>query len=327
MAGHVTLDRFRPDDAPPMVKALTDPAIVRWLPELPQPYGLTEARHFMANAGADEYAIRVDGVFAGTVRGGDHLGYWVMSDFRRQGVARRAAVLALSRAFADGCQQVRARVQPTNVASFALLTQLGFGDEQPTQIPTRADGRSLPGIGLTLTREDFALHHGISIDTGRLLIDRVQPADLPALHGIATRPEVARMLFIFSPGMPMRDFAQIFPSESLVPPMRLAIRHEGRIIGSIGIGKLGQPDGAPIYYFMSPDSWGRGLGQEALAAFLAEVDARFDPPLLQAGVFDDNPASARMLQRAGFAVTQDTMLPSAGRDAAAPGKLLHRRKG
>lgn len=309
-----------------MADALAQPDTARWLSALPSPYGLAEAQDFIAHAGPHEYAIRVDGAFAGTVRGGDELGYWVMPEFRRNGVARRAAVLALSRSFAEGRDRVTAMVEPQNEASLVLLQQLGFRDPQPGVIIFQATGRERAGLRLTLSRDDFAACHGVAIDTGRLLIDRAEPADLPALYAIATRPEVARMLFIFSPGMAMDDFAAIFPPEGLVPPFRLAIRHQGRVIGSIGVGKLGQPGGAPIYYFMSPDSWGHGFGNEVLTAFLDEIDDRFGQPLLQAGVFDDNPASARMLERAGFEVTEATPIRSAGREGMAPGRLLQRRR-
>jgi RimJ/RimL family protein N-acetyltransferase len=186
--------------------------------------------------------------------------------------------------------------------------------------------KAVPATRLTLTREDFAARHGIRLTTSRLVIDQVGAEDLSALHAIATTPEVARMLFLFSPGMPMAEFAPIFPPESLVPPFRLAIRHQGRVIGSIGIGRLDAAGGPEIYYFLSPDSWGQGFGREILQAFLDEIDARFAPPVIRAGVFADNPASARMLERFGFQRAADEMFWSAGRGGTAPGWSCLRRR-
>lgn len=326
MTGAVTLDRLRDTDAAAIAQGLADLQTTQWLASVPFPYGLAEARKFVAEAGPDEHAIRVDGVFAGGVRAGDEVGYWVAPAFRRQGVARRAAVLALSRCFAEGRTQVSASHIAGNTASAGLLDQLGFDAARPGSVFSVRLGREVPAVQLSLPREVFAARHGIRISTPRLLIDAVRPEDLPALHAIATAPDVARMLFIFSPGMAMDVFASIFPPQSLVPPFRLAIRHQGAVIGSIGIGALDSPGGPPIYYFLSPESWGQGFGREILDAFLAEIDARFAPPVLTAGVFADNPASARMLERFGFQRSHDEMHWSAGRGGKAPGWSYLRRR-
>ena len=45
---------------------------------------------------------------------------------------------------------------------------------------------------------------------------------------------------------------------------------------------------------------------------------------MRAEVFADNPASRRVLEKAGFRVTETGMMPSAGRDAPAPGWMMQR---
>ncbi|WP_299904126.1 GNAT family N-acetyltransferase [uncultured Paracoccus sp.] len=327
MTGGIVLDRLGEADAPLIAGALADLDTTQWLSSVPFPYGLADARKFIAEAGPDDHAIRVNGALAGGVRSGGDLGYWVLPAFRRQGVARRAAVLALTRSFAAGHQQVTASYLQGNTASAAVLDVLGFGDPHPGTVYSVRLGRDVPATRVTLTRAAFAARHGVSIETGRLVINRAEPADLPALYDIATRPDVAQMLFIFRRGMKMADFAPIFPAESLVPPYRLAIRHAGRVIGSIGIGRLDGKDAPPIYYFLSPDSWGQGFGREILQAFLAEIDARYAPPHLEAEVFSDNPASARMLEGVGFQRTGEVMLWSAGRGGKAPGWAYRRDRG
>ncbi|MFV0301940.1 MAG: GNAT family N-acetyltransferase [Paracoccus sp. (in: a-proteobacteria)] len=326
MSARVALDRLRQADAPAIARVLADAGTAQWLSSLPFPYGLAEARKFIAKAGPEDHAIRVDGTFAGVVRGSHELGYWVAPEFRRRGVARRAAVLALSRSFAAGRDEVAASHVAGNAASSALLARLGFDGAQPGTVFSQRAGREVPAVLLSLPRAVFAARHGIRLVTDRLLIDRPMPEDLPALYAIATRPEVARMLFLFAPGMAMRDFAPIFPQQALVPPMRLAIRHRGAVIGSIGIGPVEGEGGAPIFYFLTPESWGQGFGREVLDAFLAEIDARFGLPCLTAEVFADNPASARMLEGAGFRHAGDRMLSSAGRGGMAPGWLYLRHR-
>jgi len=98
------------------------------------------------------------------------------------------------------------------------------------------------------------------------------------------------------------------------PPFRLAIcRRDGRMIGSIGIARDGE-----IFYFLDPADWGRGHGREAVAAFCAAVFDRFDFAALEAEVFDDNPASARLLASCAFTRIGGGMGRSAARLEAAP---------
>lgn len=68
------------------------------------------------------------------------------------------------------------------------------------------------------------------------------------------------------------------------------------LLGTIGLRRPG-PDGADLGYWVAPPFWGRGI---ARAAVRAVVEARvFDAPMT-ASVFRDNPASARVLEAAGF---------------------------
>ena len=55
--------------------------------------------------------------------------------------------------------------------------------------------------------------------TPRTLIRSVAAADLATLYAIATRPEVARMLFVFAPDMGRAAFDAIFPPGAQVPPV------------------------------------------------------------------------------------------------------------
>lgn len=151
--------------------------------------------------------------------------------------------------------------------------------------------------------------------TPRTVIRSVTGADLPALYAVATRPEVARMLFLFRPGMTQAEFGQHFPLGAVSPPFRAAIEHAGRVIGSIGVGEGATP---PIYYFIAPEAGGKGLATEVVGAFAAEIACRHTPEALLAEVFTDNPASRRVLEKCGFLFTGMGEETSAARDAAAP---------
>ena len=57
---------------------------------------------------------------------------------------------------------------------------------------------------------------------------------------------------------------------------------------------------AEVGYWLTPAQWGRGLATAAVRAVSAYVLAHFDVCRLYAVVFATNPASARVLEKAGY---------------------------
>ena len=312
----VRLGPLTPAHVPAITAAMQDPATVRWLSRIPQPYAEADARAFVAET-REDLAILVDGVFAGVIRPSDELGYWLAPAFRGRGIGLRAAELGLSRHFDRGGGPVRAIWRNGNVPSARMLARLGFTGEAPVDLPIVSEGRSVPGFAATLTREAFVAARPLRVETGRMVIDSTTADDMAALHAIVTQPKVARMLFVFYPGMPRADFDALHQPYAAARPFRLAIRdHAGRAVGSIGVGEGEAP---PIYYYLAPAVAGQGIASEVVPAFCAEVVDRFGLARLTAGVFDDNPASVRVLERAGFLRQRAEVLPSRGRTAPAPG--------
>ena len=74
------------------------------------------------------------------------------------------------------------------------------------------------------------------------------------------------------------------------------------LIGCIGAHRL-KPGAVEIGYWFGKPFWGRGYASEALGAFVEEAQTL---GALEAGHFIDNPASGRVLERAGFAYTGET---------------------
>ncbi|MDP5306016.1 GNAT family N-acetyltransferase [Paracoccus spongiarum] len=318
MAPQLILSRPWPEDAAAIAAALADWQVTQWLTAARWPYGAEDAAAFVAGAGLDEHAVRQGDRLIGMVRAGQTFGIWIAPDQQRRGAGLRAAVLALSRRFLAGAQVIEATHLEGNAGSARLMQRLGFRQTGTARLWSQPQGRHLPGITLQLSRADFARLHGVRLTTPRLLIDAVRQDDLPALQRIATAPEVARNLLRFRPGMADEAFAAIFEGDGLLPPMRLVVRHQGQVAGSVGIS-----GGAPgrIFYFLDHRLAGQGLGQEMVAAFLAEIVARFDPQELLADVFLDNPASRRLLKNLGFLRYEDQMLASMAREAPAPAAI------
>ncbi|MFD1880968.1 GNAT family N-acetyltransferase, partial [Paracoccus pacificus] len=289
------------------------------------PYDEADARHWISQqAGRWDYVIRAGGRLVGSVSTtGAELGYWLAAPERGRGLATGAARLAVMRWFAAGYSTLTARYEIGNDGSAALLHRLGFRDAGSEQRPSAARGKLVARAIQTLTPRDFAAANPFRIATARTIMDPLLPGDAEALAAIVSLPEVARMLFLFDSGFGpdrARDFIRDWSWQG-APPFRLAIRTGGRMIGSIGIGA---PPENEIYYFLAPEVGGRGLASEIVPAFCEAVTARFDLRHLTAEVFDDNPASIRVLERAGFRRTGPEMLHSRGRAEPAPGWAYRR---
>jgi len=159
----------------------------------------------------------------------------------------------------------------------------------------------------------------LPLDTLRLRIAPLTIDDAASLCRLVTTPDIGRMLFIFPPDFSEADAGALIARQSnpLSRPLRLGLKLRGNpdLIGTIGVGSGDAPD---IYYFLDPAFSGRGLMREALAAFVPFVQAQFGLTSLGAKVFTDNPASAHLLEGAGFAVAGTSEVQSAQRVAPAP---------
>ena len=86
------------------------------------------------------------------------------------------------------------------------------------------------------------------------------------------------------------------------PATSFAIVVDGAAVGGVGI-ELGTDvfrRSAEIGYWLGEPFWGRGIATEALRAMTEYAFEHFDICRLEAGVFDWNPASARVLEKAGY---------------------------
>ncbi|MDO5646635.1 GNAT family N-acetyltransferase [Paracoccus sp. (in: a-proteobacteria)] len=317
----IELTTFRASDAADIAAGLGHWDVVKWLTAVPWPYDAEQAARFIRDlAGPDEYAIRRNGRVIGTVRAGETLGYWVAPDWQGQGVGYRAAVLALSRRFWRDPSPIRADYLQGNDRSARLLARLGFRETARGVAFCAARQADVPAVVTELTADDFAARHPISLTTPRLSIGAMTTDDLPHLHRVVTHPHVAPMLLRFRTDMPPDSTAAILTEGASLPPIRLALRRDGRAIGMIGVS-AGDP--MRLYYALSPDHAGHGLMTEAARAMLAEIRLRFAPPRIAAETFDDNPASAAILARLGFRAVDRSAMVSMARECAAPATIWH----
>jgi RimJ/RimL family protein N-acetyltransferase len=87
--------------------------------------------------------------------------------------------------------------------------------------------------------------------------------------------------------------------------LSLAIEVGGELAGGLGLKFPGDPIyrvGAEVGYWLGRAWWGRGIMPRVLAAFVPWAFARFELERIEAGVFETNPASARVLEKSGFSL-------------------------
>ncbi len=86
------------------------------------------------------------------------------------------------------------------------------------------------------------------------------------------------------------------------PYSAFAIEVDGAAVGAIGFEAKADVyrHTAEIGYWLGRAYWGRGITSEAIDAFARQLFATRDLMRLEAGVYAWNPASMRVLEKAGF---------------------------
>jgi RimJ/RimL family protein N-acetyltransferase len=106
------------------------------------------------------------------------------------------------------------------------------------------------------------------------------------------------------PYTPADADAWIVRASAETPVTNFAIVVDGAAVGGVGL-RLGADvfrRSAEVGYWLGEAYWGRGIATEALRAVTDYALASFDVCRLEAGVFEWNPASMRVLEKAGYAL-------------------------
>lgn len=156
--------------------------------------------------------------------------------------------------------------------------------------------------------------------TERLLLRPSWAEDAAELHGAIADERIVRNLARAPWPYALSDAEEFVSTEAsiLYPSFLLTQRTDGapRIIGGCG---LHEQDGhVELGYWIARDHWGLGYATEAARA-LVEIARAIGHRQLRARHFVDNPASGRVLRKAGFTPSgRMAMLHSRGRNASAP---------
>jgi RimJ/RimL family protein N-acetyltransferase len=145
---------------------------------------------------------------------------------------------------------------------------------------------------------------GIELKLERCLLRPWRAGDEPSLVRHANNRKVWRNLMDRFPHPYTRADAHewIGLSSGETPVTKFAIVVDGEAAGGIGLELRTDVHrrSAEIGYWLCEAVWGRGIATEALRAVTEYAFAHFDLCRLEAGVFEWNPASMRVLEKAGY---------------------------
>ncbi len=141
--------------------------------------------------------------------------------------------------------------------------------------------------------------------TERLLLRPAWPEDADALmRGIADEGVVRNLARAPWPYLPRHAREFVMRGQDARYPVfliTLPSAEGSKVIGCIGIDPCDSAD-AELGYWIARDHWGRGYASEAARGAL-EVARLLGYRQIEAGHFTDNPASGRVLRKAGFLPT------------------------
>lgn len=144
------------------------------------------------------------------------------------------------------------------------------------------------------------------LNTERLTLRLFEPADAPAVQQLAGAYEVALNTLTIPHPYPEGAAAEWIASnekmfeEGKMINLAIVVRDTGEVAGSIGLVLTPQHDKAEIGYWIGVPYWNRGYATEAARALIDFGFAECGLNRIDAGHFDRNPSSGRVMQKAGM---------------------------
>lgn len=147
------------------------------------------------------------------------------------------------------------------------------------------------------------------ISSERLALRPFALADAPHVSRMAGQPCIARMVMsVPSPYPVLAAEGWIMTHDSLrrrSEAFPVAIEHSSDgVVGAAGLHRT--PEGWILGYWVGAPFQGRGYASEAASAMIGYAEAELSLSRVGAEWFEDNPASGRVLEKAGFVPTGKT---------------------
>jgi ribosomal-protein-alanine N-acetyltransferase len=137
------------------------------------------------------------------------------------------------------------------------------------------------------------------IETDRLLLRPFDPSDAPVVQRELSRVEMARMLAIPHP-YPEDGATTWIATARRGRDFAIVLRETNEVIGGIALFERDQHRRAELGYWCAIDFWGRGYATEAVRAVIEYAFSALALNRVHAECHGDNPASRRVLEKAGM---------------------------
>lgn len=304
------------DHVPEMAVLANSRAIYEVLARLPHPYAESDGRFFVETIarGDSEFAWSIlhEGHFIGVIglhllpNQAPELGYWLGETFWGLGFGTEAAKAVVAAARAAGFAALRASALTSNAGSRKVLAKAGFIEthEGPAQHDTNA--------GKPTTFMQLHLISGVAdtlpaaVRTARLTLRAPTLRDLDYIVRLANNPKMvettATLPFPFADSDGRDVIAQAGgPGQRAWAIADADDAFLGTMLFKLVDGKLPE-----IGYWLGEPHWGKGYAAEALSGLLDAVCALPGFATINARVLQSNPASIRVLEKAGFTVIEHT---------------------
>jgi RimJ/RimL family protein N-acetyltransferase len=164
------------------------------------------------------------------------------------------------------------------------------------------------------------------IETRRLVLRALGAADIEPIATLANDIDIARMTTRMPHPYGRADAEAFVARAQTIDPAREAVfvieREGDGMVGMLGLHPHGAL-GPEIGYWVGRPFWGQGIASEAASAAMTWAGRDWGRRVASAGYFADNPASGRVLERAGFLHTGEVQhRHSIARGEAAPTRMM-----
>lgn len=146
------------------------------------------------------------------------------------------------------------------------------------------------------------------IGTERLVLRQLALNDAAAFSKLADDYNISKMTGSLPHPFPLysAEFKIMYLRQQkrrgLAYPYAITV-NGGELIGVMDLFRSAHDTALEIGYWIGKPYWGQGLSTEAAKAIIQEAKDRLGVQALMAGVFADNPASLRVLEKLGFKTT------------------------
>lgn len=145
----------------------------------------------------------------------------------------------------------------------------------------------------------------IRIETGRLVLRPFAAGDAAAVESCVSRWEIASMTTRIAHPYPAGAAAawiagqQAAREQASEHTFAITLQDQDQPIGAISL-RHSEPGNFELGYWLAPERWGQGLATEAAQAMVVYGFEKLGAEALTSAHFADNPASGRVLEKAGF---------------------------